>query len=60
MPNEVSLLYYIGAGASAKSLPLVSDTPSRMRDLANDLSKGDYKLDSQYRVVFEGLCDELK
>ena len=60
MQDAVSLVYYIGAGASAKSLPLVSNTPSRMRDLANELSNGDYELDSQHSDVLKGLCSEMK
>ena len=45
MENDVSLVYYIGAGASAKSLPLVSNTPERMRALADELARGGYSED---------------
>ena len=60
MPNSVSLVYYIGAGASMKSLPLAKDTPSRMRDLAKKLSNGDFGLDSHHKFLLDGLCGEMK
>ena len=60
MPNSVSLVYYIGAGASVKSLPLVIDTPSRMRRLATELSEHDFKLDAHRNTVLDGLCHEMR
>ena len=61
MPNSVSLAYYIGAGASVESLPLVSNTPSRMRDLAKELSDRDFKLDdARHKKVLDGLCNEMR
>ena len=39
--TDVSLVYYIGAGASAHSLPLVSNTPASMRKLADELGTDD-------------------
>ena len=59
MPNEVSLVYYIGAGASAKALPLVSDTPKRMKELAPDLRAGNYGAGQINRDALEELCDEM-
>lgn len=60
MRNIVNLVYYIGAGASKKSLPLVSDMPSRMRDLAKELSNRDFKLDNaNQETVLDGLCTEI-
>ena len=59
MPNEVSLVYYIGAGGSAKALPVVSDTPKRMKQLAAALSDGNYDLDQQSRDALGSLCEEM-
>ena len=59
MTNEVSLVYYIGAGASAKALPVVSDTPKRMKELAVFLSEGDYDLDHRNRDSLDNLCEEM-
>ncbi len=58
--SDVRLVYYIGAGASAKSLPTAADIPSRMRKLANALSTGNYEPDSQYKHLLGRLCDEMK
>ena len=60
MPNEVNLVYYIGAGASRKAVPMVSDTPQCMRHIADHLSSGEYKLDSPDSDVLKELCSEMK
>ena len=59
MPNRVSLVYYFGAGASAKTLPVVSDTPKRMKELADDLGTGNYDLDQQNTDALRNLCNEI-
>ena len=51
-PNtNVSLVYYIGAGASAQSLPLVCNTPARMRKLAEKLGTEDYRKRAEQQLV---------
>ena len=60
-PNKATLIFYIGASASAESLPLVSNIPERMRDLANELSHGEYDQDLPERdsTVLPRLCQAM-
>lgn len=60
-PN-VGLVYYIGAGASAQSLPLVSNTPKRMRKLATELRTEDFRnrVEEPQRQTLEKLAERLE
>ena len=60
--TNVSLVYYTGAGASNKPLPLVSKTPARMRKLAEELRTDDYqeRVGPTQRGTLEQLGERLE
>ena len=60
--TNVGLVYYIGAGASAHSLPLACNTPARMRKLADELRTDDCRkrVDPPQRGTLERLAERLE
>ena len=59
---NVSLVYYIGAGASAHSLPLACNMPARMRKLADELGTDDCRnrVDPPQRGRLDQLAEQLE
>ncbi len=60
MPNTMTLVYYVGGGASAKSLPIVSNTPERMSALADQLGNGECSMRPSEEDTLKQLIEEMQ
>ena len=57
--NKVKLVYYIGAGASAKALPVAKCMPDRMERLVAFLRAGCFDLQGRDEVL-DRICQEME